>query len=147
MPHFKSRRCVRRPSLVRRPVAAPGRSQVPAVRGRSVAIFFLLRYNGKHKSALLATIDLKHCQRPADTLLRQTKTTPSGAQPLSRKEADQTDHGEIITFRCLRKRDVITTPFSSFSSSCLGINCTAMIGSSSSTTSSVSGECGWLQCL
>ena len=61
----------------------------------------------------------KNCQPPTDTLLRQTKTTPSGAQPLSRTEADQTDHGGIITFRCLRKRDAITTPFSSFMSSCL----------------------------
>ena len=64
----------------------------------------------------------KHCQPPADTLLRQTKTTPSGVQPLFRKEADQTDHGEIITFRCLRTDDVITTPVSLFSSSCLAIN-------------------------
>ena len=158
-----------------------------------MAIFFLLRHNDKHMSALLATIDLargdgpctsiaaerphitcfcsvvpkpfissgkedtrshsyftnkkKHCQPPADTLLRQTKTTPSSAQPLSRKEADQTGHDGIITFRCLRRHDVITTPYSTFSWSCLGINCTAVIGSSSSTTSSVSGKCGRWHCL
>ena len=172
--------------LARKPVAAPRCSQVPAVRGGSMAMFFLLRHNGKHKSALLDTIDFarddgpcpqmaaerphdvflqrcpetfhniwkrrhtvslvlhseKNVSHPQTLLLRQTKTTPSAVQPLSRKEADQTDHGEIITFRCLRKHDVIKTPFSSFSSSCLGINCTAVIGSSSSTTSSFCGECG-----
>ena len=80
-------------------------------------------------------------------IVTANKTTPSGAQRLSRKEADQTDHGGIITFRCLRKHDVITTPYSTFSWSCLGINCTAVIGSSSSTTSSVSGKCGRWQCL